>query len=40
MDSITHVLTGAVVARAVHDERLGHWGTIAGMAAGVFPDSD
>ena len=40
MDSITHTLTGAVVARAVQDERLGHWGTIAGMAAGVFPDSD
>jgi len=40
MDSITHTLTGAVVARAVHDERLGHWGTIAGMAAGIFPDSD
>jgi inner membrane protein len=40
MDSLTHILTGAVIARAVNDEKLGPWGTVAGMAMGFFPDTD
>jgi inner membrane protein len=40
MDSITHTLTGAVIARAVNDEKIGGWGTVAGLAMGAFPDSD
>jgi inner membrane protein len=40
MDTITHALTGAVIARAIGDEKVGHWGTIAGLAMGVLPDSD
>ncbi len=40
MDSITHTLTGAVIARAINDEKVGNWGTIAGLAMGAFPDSD
>jgi inner membrane protein len=40
MDSITHTLTGAVIARAIDDEKIGHWGTISGLAMGFFPDSD
>jgi inner membrane protein len=40
MDSITHTLTGAVIGRAINDERVGNWGTIAGLAMGAFPDSD
>ncbi len=40
MDSITHALTGAVIARAIDDEEIGNWGTISGLAMGFFPDSD
>jgi inner membrane protein len=40
MDSFTHMVTGAVLARAVGDERVGNWGTLAGVAMGIFPDSD
>lgn len=40
MDSITHALTGAVIAKAIDDEKIGNWGTIAGLAMGFFPDSD
>ena len=40
MDSITHTITGAVIARAVQDEKVGKWGTIAGVAMGIFPDTD
>ena len=40
MDSITHTLTGAVIARAIDDEKIGNWGTIAGLAMGAFPDTD
>ncbi len=40
MDSITHTLAGAVIAQAINDERLGKWGTVAGLAMGFFPDSD
>jgi len=40
METITHTLTGAVIAKAVDDEKIGKWGTIAGLAMGFFPDSD
>src|SRR4030042_1602642 len=40
MDSITPTLAGAVIARAINDERVGNWGTVAGLAMGAFPDSD
>jgi inner membrane protein len=40
MDSFTHALTGAVIARAIHDEKIGKWGTLTGLAIGLFPDSD
>jgi inner membrane protein len=40
MDTITHALTGAVIAKAINDEKVGNWGTIAGLAMGFFPDSD
>ena len=40
MDTVTHTLTGAVIARAIDDEKLGKWGTLAGLAMGAFPDSD
>jgi len=40
VDSITHALTGAVIARAIDDEKIGNWGTIAGLAIGFFPDTD
>jgi len=34
------MLAGAVIARAIHDERIGNWGTISGLAVGFFPDTD
>jgi inner membrane protein len=40
MDTITHTITGAVIARAINDEKIGNWGMIAGLAMGFFPDSD
>ncbi len=40
MDSLTHTLTGAVIARAIDDKKLGYWGAVAGLTAGIFPDSD
>jgi inner membrane protein len=40
MDSITHALAGAVIARAIDDEKIGNWGTVAGLAMGFFPDTD
>ncbi len=40
MDSMTHILTGGVIARAINDKKLGAWGTIAGLAVGFFPDTD
>jgi inner membrane protein len=40
MDSITHTLTGAVIAKAIDDEKVGNWGMVAGLAMGFFPDSD
>jgi inner membrane protein len=40
MDTLTHTLTGGVIARAIDDKKIGNWGTIAGLAVGFFPDSD
>ena len=40
MDSLTHALTGAVIGKAIEDEKIKPWGTIAGIATGLFPDSD
>jgi len=40
MDSLTHVVTGAVIARALDDKKVGNWGTVAGLAMGIFPDLD
>jgi inner membrane protein len=40
MDTITHTLTGAVIAKAIGDEKVGNWGTIAGLSMGLFPDLD
>jgi inner membrane protein len=40
MDSLTHALTGAVIAKAVGDEKIGNWGVLAGTAMGFFPDVD
>ena len=40
MDSFTHALTGAVIAKALDDKKVGNWGTVAGLAMGIFPDSD
>jgi len=40
MDTLTHVVTGGVIARAVDDKKLGKWGTAAGLAMGAFPDAD
>jgi inner membrane protein len=40
MDSITHTLTGAVIAKAIDDEKIGNWGTIASLSMGFFPDTD
>ena len=33
-------LLAAVIAKAIDDEKIGKWGTIAGLAMGFFPDSD
>jgi inner membrane protein len=40
VDSLTHTLAGAAIAKAYNDKKLGHWGTIAGLTMGAFPDSD
>ena len=40
MDSLTHTLTGLAIAKAVDDERIGGWGSVAGLAMGFFPDTD
>lgn len=40
MDSITHVLTGAVIAKAIDDKRVGNWGIVTGLVTGYFPDVD
>ena len=40
MDSLTHTLTGLAIAKAVDGERIGGWGSVAGLAMGFFPDTD
>ncbi|MBM4276967.1 MAG: metal-dependent hydrolase [Deltaproteobacteria bacterium] len=40
MDTLTHTLTGAVIARAIDDKKVGRWGMVAGLVMGAFPDSD
>jgi inner membrane protein len=40
MDSLTHMVTGAVIAKAIEDEKVGNWGIVAGLATGFFPDTD
>ncbi|RPI99987.1 MAG: metal-dependent hydrolase, partial [Deltaproteobacteria bacterium] len=40
VDTLTHTITGAVIAKAINNEKIGPWGTIAGLAMGAFPDSD
>jgi len=40
VDTITHTLAGAVIAKAIGDKKIGKWGTVAGLATGFFPDSD
>jgi inner membrane protein len=40
VDSITHTLAGGVIAKAIGDEKIGNWGTIAGLSMGLFPDLD
>jgi hypothetical protein len=40
VDTITHVLTGGVMAKAIGDEKIANWGILAGFAMGFFPDSD
>ncbi|MBM4347330.1 MAG: metal-dependent hydrolase, partial [Deltaproteobacteria bacterium] len=39
MDTFTHVVTGAVIARAIDDEKIGKWGTLAGLVTAAFPDA-
>lgn len=40
MDTITHGIAGAVIAKAGFSKRLGRIGTIAGIVASVLPDTD
>lgn len=40
METITHGLTGVVMAKAGLNKDLGRWGTWAGLMAGLFPDLD
>ncbi len=40
MDTFTHILAGGVIAKAINDEKIGNWGTLAGLAVGLFPDAD
>jgi len=40
MDTFTHMVTGAVIARAIHDEKLGKWGMVTGLVTAAFPDAD
>ena len=40
MDTLTHAIAGTVIAKAINDNRIGHWGTIAGLAMAAFPDFD
>jgi inner membrane protein len=40
MDTLTHTLAGAIIAKAVDDQKVGPWGTVAGLIMGAFPDGD
>jgi inner membrane protein len=40
MDTTTHALSGYVMARAGLNESTGKWGSIAAVAAAIFPDVD
>jgi len=40
VDSLTHTLTGVVIGRAMEDEEIKPWGTVAGLVTGFFPDTD
>lgn len=40
MDTITHGIAGAVIAKAGFSKRLGRIGTITGIVASVLPDTD
>ncbi len=40
IDTITHAITGVVVAKSGLNKTLGKWGTIAGITAALFPDAD
>jgi len=40
MDTTTHALAGYVIARAGLNRSTGKWGTVAAVAAAVFPDLD
>jgi len=40
VDTITHTLVGAVIAKAIDEEKIGSWGTASGLVLGAFPDGD
>jgi len=40
MDTTTHALSGYILARAGLNESTGKWGSIAAVAAAIFPDID
>jgi inner membrane protein len=40
MDTITHGIAGAVIAKAGFSKRLGRIGTIAGVVSAILPDAD
>ncbi len=40
MDTITHGIAGAVIAKAGFSKRLGRIGTVAGIISSVIPDAD
>ncbi|MEK6691959.1 MAG: metal-dependent hydrolase [Nitrospirota bacterium] len=40
MDTITHGIAGAVIAKAGFSKRLGRIGTVAGIISAVIPDAD
>lgn len=40
MDTITHGIAGAVIAKAGFSKRLGRIGTVAGIVAAILPDTD
>jgi inner membrane protein len=40
MDTTTHALSGYIMARAGLNESTGKWGSIAAVAAAIFPDLD